>query len=163
MRKYVIALLAVITLGAGPAFAQSGSWAGASVGYPFGVGVHYGMEDLFAPNLDLRVGARVDFIGAFGITLSGDLLYNLDLADDPNVNVYTGGGVNAGFVSVLGASVFIVDLHGLFGAEYMFTPQWGAFGEAQLGFGMVGVSGLGGAGTAWGLTYGVRLGANYHF
>src|SRR5690554_4245398 len=130
MRKFLITLLAVVTLGAGSAFAQSGMWAGVSTGYPFGVTVHFGMEDLLGPNLDLRASATGAFWGAFGasvvsVLVNGDVLYGLDLGGDVNLNTYVGGGVGIGFVSASGtgasASTMLWNVRGLFGAEYLLT------------------------------------------
>lgn len=164
MRKFLIALLAVSTLGAGSAFAQSGSWVGASLGYPFGATIHYGMEDLFVPDLDLRVAGAIHFIGAFGVTFVADALYNLDLGGDPNLGAYAGGGIGLGFATAGGVSALVGDLHGLFGIEYRFSQQWGVYGEASLGYGTALAANTAGAyASVWGLVPGIRLGVNYHF
>ena len=76
MRKFLIALIAVVTLGAGTAFAQSGYWAGFSVGYP-GAALHFGIEDV-TPNLGVRVNAGYNYIGS-GFALGLDALYDLDV------------------------------------------------------------------------------------
>jgi hypothetical protein len=65
MRKLVISLLAVFVLGAGSAFAQSGYWAGASVGWP-GAVVHFGVENVFA-GLDVRANVGYQYVQRRGL------------------------------------------------------------------------------------------------
>lgn len=183
MRKFLVSLIAVAALGAGAAFAQGGSWVGLSTGYPFGVTLHYGMEDLFSPGMDLRLNLRGDFGGGtltggvtysvFSVSVGGDLLYGLaDLSTDPNLNPYVGGGLTLGFaggstsdgVSIGGLAY---DIHGLAGAEYLVASSFGIFGEVQLGFGQAAAAAVVGGTTVSqavsGLTYALRLGVNYHF
>lgn len=176
MRKFMITLLAIATLGAGSAFAQSGMWAGVSTGYPFGVAVHFGMEDLLSPGLDLRVSASGQFSGGgigafsystFGVMLEGDVLYGLDLGADPSLNAYVGGGLGLGLLNVSGPSFsdssLLWNVHGLFGAEYLFTPQWGLFGEVHLGFGGGSFNYNGTPVNVGGFAPALRIGGNYHF
>ena len=94
MRKFLVALIAVTALGAGTAFAQSGYWAGFSVGYP-GAALHFGIEDI-SPNLDVRVNAGYNYIGS-GFALGADVLYglNVDMGTAP-IDVYVGGGLGLG-------------------------------------------------------------------
>lgn len=168
MRKFMITLLAIATLGAGSAFAQSGMWAGLSTGYPFGVTLHFGLEDIGTPGLDVRANVGFGLVNGSvsdsGVTVSysgnafsvgADALYNLDLGLDANVNTYVGGGLGIGFGSVTSASsggttvdlsaanlgLFTWELHALFGAEYMVTSEIGVFAELQLGYGSNTVSG----------------------
>lgn len=195
MRKFLIALFAVATLGAGTAFAQSGYWAGLSTGFPFGVSLHFGMEDLLSPGIDVRFNVKGSTFGGavqtatstvlpaqtsptatysgFVFSVGADVLYNLDLATDPNLNAYVGGGLDLGFASGsttpgdTGIGGFVYDVHALGGAEYLITPEWGVFGEGQIGFGSKAVAvnrnGTVAGETQSGLTFAIRIGGNYHF
>ncbi len=150
MRKFLVALIAVATLGAGTAFAQSGYWAGFSVGYP-GATLHFGIEDI-SPDLSLRVNAGYNYIGS-GFALGFDALYDLpiDMGTAP-IDVYAGGGIGLG----VGAGVDIA-VNAVIGGEFSLVdaglPQGGVFMEVgpsisltPFAFGVVG-----------------RLGFNYHF
>lgn len=183
MRKVIVALIAVVSLGAGTAFAQSGYWAGASTGLPFGITLHFGMEEVFTPELDVRFslqgrsyGGRVagETFSFFVVTVGADALYNLDLDADPNLSVYVGGGLSLGLASGStspsnvshGGAAY--DIHALAGAEYLVAPNWGIFGEGQLGYGVVAGAAAAPGGTVVsatdsGATFALRLGVNYHF
>ena len=150
MRKFLIALIAVVTLGAGTAFAQSGYWAGFSVGYP-GAALHFGIEDV-TPNLSIRVNAGYNYIGS-GFALGADALYDLpvDMGTTP-IDVYVGGGVGLGIGSGIDVAI-----NAFIGGEFRLVdaglPQGGVFLEAgpsfaltPFNFGIIG-----------------RLGFNYHF
>jgi hypothetical protein len=148
MRKLVISLLAVFVLGAGSAFAQSGFWAGASVGWPR-AGIHFGVENV-VQNLDLRVSVGTAYVLAFSVGV--DALYNLNL--DTGVlplETYVGGGIGLGVGAVTGVNI------GLFGGvEYRLAevglPEGGIFFEV-------------GPSVTIPFVVGVlaRLGFNYHF
>ena len=150
MRKFLIALIAVATLGAGTAFAQSGYWAGFSVGYP-GAALHFGIEDV-TPNLSVRVNAGYNYIGS-GFALGVDALYGLpvDTGTTP-IDVYVGGGLGLG----IGAGVDVA-VNACVGGEFRLVdaglPQGGVFREAGPSFSLspfrFGIIG--------------RLGFNYHF
>jgi hypothetical protein len=148
MRKLVISLLAVFVLGAGSAFAQSGFWAGASVGWP-GASIHFGVENV-AQDLDLRVNVGSTYTLAFSVGV--DALYNLNI--DTGVlplDTYVGGGaaIGVGPVTTIGLGVFG-------GIEYRLTevdlPEGGVFFEV-------------GPAISFPFLVGVvaRLGFNYHF
>jgi len=188
MRKFLVTLIAVAALGSGAALAQ-GYWAGASTGYPFGVTLHFGIEDLLSPGVDLRVNLRGDLIrgSSTGVTYSGfavgvgaDVLYSLsDMVTDSPVLPYVGGGLMLGFVSgsatttgsppqTAGIGGISYDIHGLVGAEYPINPTWGVFGEGQLGYGAAAAAAADQFGnivsaSTSGLTFALRLGVNYHF
>ncbi len=181
MRKFVLSVLAVAFIGSGAALAQSGSWAGASVGFPLGFSVHYGMKDLFGPNLDVRASLSGSFSGgsfaggsyrSFSVGIGADLLYDLgSLTDLAQLNPYAGGGLSLGFAgasstsggTTVSGSGVAYDIHGLAGVEYLFSPEWGVFTEFQLGFGSAVVGVAGSTAAVSGITYGARLGVNYHF
>lgn len=150
MRKFLIALIAVVTLGAGTAFAQSSYWAGFSVGYP-GAALHFGISDV-SPDLSVRINAGYNYIGS-GFALGVDALYDLpiDMGTAP-IGVYAGGGLGLG----IGSSVDVA-FNAFIGGEFSLAdaglPQGGVFLEvgpsislSPFAFGVLG-----------------RLGFNYHF
>ncbi len=139
MRKMFVIGLTVLMLSFGSAFAQSGQWIGGSTGFPLGITLHYGIEDLLAPDLDLRINLNaVTFnLSTFSVTGGVDALYNLNLETEGDLplDVYVGGGLNVG-VS-LGASTGIgLGARGLAGVEYGLTDQFSLFGELQVGLGI---------------------------
>lgn len=148
MRKLVISLLAVFVLGAGSAFAQSGFWAGASVGWP-GAAIHFGVENV-VQGLDLRVNVGSTYALAFSV--GADALYNLNVDTGMlPLDTYVGGGAAIGVGLVTSVNV------GLFGGvEYRLTevdlPEGGVFFEV-------------GPSISFQFLFGVlaRLGFNYHF
>ncbi len=150
MRKFLIALIAVATLGAGTAFAQSGYWAGFSVGYP-GAALHFGLDDV-TPNLSVRLNAGYNYIGS-GFSLGLDALYDLaiDTGSAP-IDVYVGGGVGLG----IGAGIDVA-INAFIGGEFrlhdvgfsqggVFLEVGPSFSLSPFAFGVIG-----------------RLGFNYHF
>jgi len=150
MRKFLIALIAVVTLGAGTAFAQSGYWAGFSVGYP-GAALHFGIEDV-TPNLGVRVNAGYNYIGS-GFALGLDALYDLDVDTGTTpIDVYVGGGLGLG----IGAGIDVA-INAFVGGEFRLVdaglPQGGIFLEAGPSFSL--------SPFAFGIIG--RLGFNYHF
>lgn len=127
MRKLLIALVAVFAVGAGSAFAQSGYWAGFSVGYP-GAALHFGLEDV-TPNLAVRVNAGYAYVGN-RFALGFDALYNLSVATGSTpIDAYLGGGVGIG----IGAGSPIVSINALVGGEFRLVdlgiPSAGLFLE----------------------------------
>lgn len=156
MRKLLVVILAVLTMGAGSAFAQSGYWAGFSVGYP-GAALHFGIDDV-VPNLAVRVNAGYSYVGNTGFAIGADALYELavDMGTTP-IDVYVGGGLGIG----IGAGSPTISINALVGGEFRLIdaglPQGGIFLEVgpsfsfnlpanRPPFGIVG-----------------RLGFNYHF
>ena len=144
MRKLLLTLLATLTLLGTAALAQddmmgSTQWFGASTGFPLGINLHYGMEDLFAPDLDLRVNlSAVTFLYSdFSVAGGVDLLYQLnwETEDDLPLFVYVGGGLNVG--ASLGATTGVAfSVAALGGAEYMITDELGVYGEVRGGVGI---------------------------
>jgi hypothetical protein len=151
MRKLILSLLAVAVLSAGSAFAQSGLWAGASVGFP-GVAIHFGVENI-SPGLDLRVnaGSLYDF-QSFSVGV--DALYGLDLAlGVVPLETYAGGGLSIGIGT---DTTFGVGFFG--GIEYrlfeMDLPEGGVFLEVGPALEVTPVFNFG-------MLF--RAGFNYHF
>jgi hypothetical protein len=150
MRKLLVSLIAVVALGTGAAFAQTGTWAGISAGFP-GAALHFGVENV-ATNLDVRANLGYNYFPV-GFAFGVDALYNLRL--DTGVaplSTYVGGGVGVGIGEGLGVGVNLI-----LGGEYRLVeanfPEGGVFfevgptiGLAPFGFGFAG-----------------RLGFNYHF
>jgi hypothetical protein len=175
MRKLLISMIAIVALGTGAAFAQTGTWAGVSFGYPLGVVLHYGLEDLFGPGIDVRANVsgsyrRIGIVTVTAFAVGADVLYRLDdvIATDQPISTYVGGGLTLGFASARAEGTRVgfaaYDVHALFGAEYSFTQELSAFVEAQVGFGSIGAAGPGGtAVAATGLIPRLALGVNYRF
>jgi hypothetical protein len=159
MRKLVISLLAVFVLGAGSAFAQSGYWAGVSVGYP-GAVVHFGVENA-VQGLDIRANLGYQYLGVRGIGLGADVLYNLavDTGTLP-LDTYVGGGLQFGIGGggSLGLGVFG-------GVEYRLLevglPEGGVFLEIgpSLGYAFAPAANV----SSVRFDFIGRLGFNYHF
>ena len=160
MRKLVISLLAVVLLGAGSAFAQTGYWAGLSAG--LGAVVHFGVENVF-PGLDVRANLGYQYLGLTGIGLGADVLYGLavDTGTLP-LDTYVGGGLQVGIGGDEGGSLSI----GAFGGvEYRLgdvgLPEGGVFLEIgpSLGYRFAPAAGVSNVG----FDFIGRLGFNYHF
>lgn len=130
MRKLLISLLVIATLGTGGVFAQSGFWAGVSGGYP-GAQVHFGVENVFA-GLDVRANLNYFYFGpaATGIGIGADVLYGLDVDTGVvPIDVYVGGGPNI----QVGAGPLGLSIDAFVGGEYRLgelnLPQGGVFLE----------------------------------
>lgn len=125
-------------------------WAGVSSGFPFGVTLHLGADDVLANNANVRFIASI-FGDAVG--LSVDALYGFDLTDTRRLEVYVGGGpvVSVGNVFALGVNAFA----GLESRLSVFgLPEAGPFFEAGPYIGL---------GNDTLLDVNARLGVNYHF
>jgi hypothetical protein len=149
MRKLLISLLAVATLGSGAALAQ-GTWAGVSVGWP-GAALHFGVENVIGQG-DVRANLGYTYIGGF--SFGADALFPLQVdTGDVNLGVYAGGGVAFGFGVGFSAGINL-----LVGGEYRLVdaglPEGGVFFEAGPTIAFAPGFGFGVAG---------RLGFNYHF
>jgi hypothetical protein len=138
MRKV---LLIVVLLLWGSAFAQSGQYAGVSVGAPFLQG-YYGLEDALAPDVDARIRLSLGIFGGFGISAGVDALFDLGVLDDRGLlNGYAGVGPSIGFggSSYLGSGsgYFSLDATGLGGVRYAIDSGLSLFAEAGLGVGYI--------------------------
>lgn len=169
MRKLLVLVVAALLLG-GLTFAQdsdasmmddmaTSQWVGISTGFPLGAVLHYGIEDLIAQNIDLRINlSGVTFLGlggsGFSISGGADALYHLpiDMEGEP-FDVYAGGGVSVGFRIADGTDGgFSAGLRGIAGVEYLITNNIGAFAEARVGIGLRPI-----------FRPALALGVNYHF
>lgn len=157
MRKLLLGLLAALVLGSGTAFAQSGFFAGLSGGYP-GAAIHFGVEDVITPGLDLRANIGYAYAGASGPSFGVDGLYGLDVdTGEVPVDIYAGGGLGLVFGEALAIKALV-------GGEYRFfeidLPELGAFLEVGPSFGID-------LDTADayepGFGFDARVGVNYHF
>lgn len=132
-------------------------WFGLSTGFPLGLNLHYGMNDIVVTDLDLRINGTL-FAGSLSpiqmvLGLGVDGLYNLDNPDSPNLGVYLGGGLaTVVFLGNVNGN-FGLDVHGLAGAEYRFA-EYGVFGEVNVGSSFA---------SNYGLNAALRIGFNYHF
>ena len=169
MRRYIISLAAVALFGSGFALAQSDMWVGASTGYPFGLTVHVGFEDLIGQDIDLRANVTGTFssslgVTAFGAQLGADVLFGFAPIEGAiALNPYAGGGplviIGGATGGGVSAGVFGFGVTGVAGVEYLFTPEIGAFLEMRVGAGYIGAGGIG----IFAPLYGASLGVNYHF
>ncbi len=144
-------LLVFVVLFLGSAFAQSGQYAGVSIGTPFLQG-YYGLEDALAPDVDARFRLSLGIFGGFGVSLGADALFDLSTLDNAGLlQSYVGVGPSIGFggssSSYLGSSYsygyFDFDVTGLAGIKYALDPNINLFGEAGLGLGIFGVTARG--------------------
>lgn len=138
------ALLVVIVLLLSSAFAQSGQYAGVSIGNPFLQG-YYGLEDALAPDVDARIRLALGIFGGFGINAGADAIFNLGVLDDRGLlNGYVGVGPSIGFggssFGGFGYGYFSLDATGIGGVRYAIDPNLSFFGEAGLGLGYLGVT-----------------------
>ena len=133
---------------------NSSQWIGASTGFPFGLVLHYGINDLIAEDIDLRANlSALSFGGAFSFAGGADALYNLpiDMEGAP-FNIYAGGGITLGYA--LGDDGGLsAGLRGVGGAEYIVFDPIGLIAEVRAG--VITVSPF--------FSPGFFLGANYHF
>ncbi len=163
MRKYLLSLLLILSIGSIASAQQSGNYAGGSTGYPHIIAAHYGFAELFGSDIDLRLSAsfslqNVSGMAATGGTLTGDALFHF--RSGGLSAPYAGGGLTLGIGSVAGgASGFMWDIHGLGGYQYQLNPDLSAFGELSVGFRSYHAGGH----SLSGLGLGLRVGANYYF
>jgi hypothetical protein len=177
MRKLfiVVAVLVWGGLFSGSALAQSGQYAGASIGAPILQG-YYGLEDVLAPDVDARIRLALGIFGGFGISVGADALFDLSTLDDAGLlQAYAGVGPSLGFAgssysslgSSYGYSVFNIDVTGLGGVKYALDPNINLFGEVGLGLGFAAVTaraaGFPTTATAGGLYVPFRLGLGATF
>jgi len=146
----------VLLLLLGTSSAQS--WFGVRSGYPLGVTLHYGMQNVLSNGFDLRVSGRVTAGGGsarFGVGVDA----MTTVASEGPFSVYLGAGPAIEF----GSGGAWLDVHALFGGEFRFSDlglaPLGLFLEATLG----GSFGLGNGAPAQVPTFGAALGVNYHF
>lgn len=151
-----MAACTAILLTIGSANAQS--WFGVRSGYPLGVTLHYGMQNVLSNGFDLRVSGRVTAGGGsarFGVGVDA----MTTVAREGPFSVYLGAGPAIEF----GNGGAWLDVHALFGGEFRFSDlglaPLGLFLEATLG----GSFGLGNGAPAQVPTFGAALGVNYHF
>lgn len=155
MRKFLIVLMAVGTLGAGSTFAQSGYWVGFSVGYP-GAALHFGLEDV-TPDLAVRINAGYSYVGnSFALGL--DALYDLAVnTGSTPLDVYLAGGLGIG----VGSGSPTISLNFLAGGEFRLIdagiPRGGIYLEVGPSFSFNLPEGRAPFGVV------ARLGFNYHF
>ena len=138
MRKLIATLLALTVLGLGSGLAQDAfdddvnlegdTWVGISTGFPFGVNLHFGFEDMIGEGIDLRANAALGLGSQFG--LGADVLADLPIdMDNPALGIYAGGGPNFSFV----AGNAVVSLGLLVGGEFRLgdagLPEGGIFAE----------------------------------
>ena len=155
--------------------AQSGQYAGASVGAPLLQG-YYGLEDALAPDVDARIRLALGIFGGFGISVGADAIFNLSTLDNAGLlQAYAGVGPSLGFAgssygylgSSYGYSVFNIDATGLAGVNYALDPNINLFGELGLGLGFAAVTsraaGFPTTATAGGLYVPFRLGLGVTF
>ncbi len=137
-------LVVVALLLGGSTLAQSGQYAGVSVGNPFLQG-YYGLEDALAPDVDARIRLALGIFGGFALNVGADAIFDLGVLDDRGLlNGYAGVGPSIGFggSSYLGSGYgyFSLDATGLGGVSYAIDPGLSVFGEAGLGVGYYGVT-----------------------
>ena len=129
MTRRLIVLLTVLFL-ANAASAQN--WFGVRSGYPLGVTVHYGIDNGLSRGFDLRISGRV-FARGSKVTVGVGVDALRDVTIEPPFSVYIGGGPAVEF----GSGLFLLDVHGLVGAEFRFIdlgmPQLGIFVEGSIG------------------------------
>jgi len=132
MRKFLLIILATLTLGASSAFAQddmmmsSHQWAGVGLGYP--VSFYYGLENGLSEGIDLRFNATSYF---FNLSVGADALVDITTLDNLPVTIYGGGGPNVAF---LFSGNLGIGAGGVIGGEYMIDEQISAFLELGAGY-----------------------------
>ena len=114
---------------------QGDSWFGLTSGYinssyPFGLALHFGVLNAAGP--DLRISGSLQFReGNASLGVGADVL--TDFSQVYPLTVYGGGGGMVLFES----QSFMIDVHGLVGAEYSFADfdleEIGVFLEVRLG------------------------------
>lgn len=154
-KRLIAPLLLIFLLLAGTAQAQN--WFGIRSGYPLGVTVHYGIDNGLARGFDLRISGRVYARGG-NVTAGIGVDALRDVTIEPPFSVYIGGGPAVEF----GTGLFLLDVHGLVGAEFRFIdlglPELGLFLEGSIGAALNLTSG--------GATipdFGAAIGVNFRF
>ena len=131
LKRLLTPLLLTLLLFTGNAQAQN--WFGVRSGWPLGVTVHYGIDNGLSRGFDLRVSGRVFARGSAAVTVGVGVDALRDVFIEPPFSVYIGGGPAVEF----GSDLFLLDVHGLVGAEFRFIdlgmPQLGLFVEGSLG------------------------------
>lgn len=151
-RVIPLALLLVLVLGS----AQAQNWVGLRTGYPLGVTVHYGIENMISPSTDGRISANLRVRGGdvdFGVGF--DVLETVHV--EPPFQVYLGGGPAVEF----GGAGALFEVHGLAGGEFFLSDldleELSIFAEFSLG----GAIGIGRSSQI--PTFGGAVGFNYYF
>ncbi len=118
-----------------PSLRQGNSWFGLTSGYinssyPFGFALHFGVKNVSGP--DLRISGSLQFReGTASLGVGADVLTPFSQVSP--LTIYGGGGGIIMFES----QSFLIDAHGLVGAEYSFADfdleEIGAFVEVRLG------------------------------
>ena len=147
-------LLSTTALGQSRNFPAQDQWAGVSTGFPLGIVLHYGINDLVAEDFDARFNlSAVTFLGSqFYVSGGADALYVLGLdTDDLPLDVYAGGGLNVGLGIGEGGG-FSVGARGIGGVELAVADQLGVFSELRLGLGFNPI-----------FRPELAIGVNYHF
>ncbi|MGL4608203.1 MAG: hypothetical protein ACRCYY_00750 [Trueperaceae bacterium] len=149
-------VITLVLLSASSSFAQTslrGYWGGVSLGLPT-TALHFGVEDLFDEEIDLRATLGLSYAYTSGFYLGADALFDLDLdTGTAPLDTYLGAGLFTSFGGEFG-----IGLQGLIGGEYRFVeanfPQGGLFFE-------VGPDLYFAPSFLFGIT--ARVGFNYHF
>ena len=148
MRRIVLVTLVLAALVGSAVHAQSGTYTGVSIGFPLLVNAHYGLEDLLAPGVDLRLnlgGAALGVGGywVYGGVLGADALYRFGHEDEARTVVpYAGGGLGVVFLGAGGggggADVgFALNGAGALGVEYLLEDV-GLFAEGRVNLSVAG-------------------------
>lgn len=155
LKRLIAPLLLTLLLLAGNAQAQN--WFGVRSGYPLGVTLHYGIDNGLSRGFDLRINGRVVARGG-AVTVGVGVDALRDVTIEPPFSVYVGGGPSVAF----GSGVFLLDVHGLVGAEFRFIdlglPTLGLFIEGSIGAALN--LSTGGATIP---DFGAAVGVNFHF
>lgn len=114
MRGFVATTIITFVLMTGAVSAQSGTYAGASAGFPLLLNVHVGFTDLIASDVDLRLNLGGAVIGvdgflAFAGVVGADALYRFPSDGDAAAGPYAGAGLGVGFAGGGGAGEFGAD------------------------------------------------------
>jgi hypothetical protein len=141
MRKVLLVVILCVVSGA---LAQSGQYAGVSIGNPFLQG-YYGLEDTLAPDVDARIRLALGIFGGFALNVGADAIFDLGVLDDRGLlEGYAGVGPSIGFGGAssggLGYGYFSIDATGIGGVSYAIDPDLSFFAEVGLGLGYYGVT-----------------------
>lgn len=148
MKKTIFTVLAVAGLALGTPFAHAaGSRSGAMpeglgyfgiyTGWPDAIGAQYTMTGSFGPGSYLRFGAGIPaFFNAFGLDLSGDVLFHVAPLGTAG-KLRLGGGLNIGFLNndnhfTRRSNVFVFP-HFAANFSMMFNPHLQGFVEPEVG------------------------------